>query len=337
LFVSKKISVIVPCHNEIAYISTCLDSLLKTTFPAEKVEFIVVDGYSTDGTREVLKKYSNSHPNIRVIDNPKKITPAALNLGIKNADGDLIMIASAHSSFPENYIPIMVQRLTELYADVVGGAIKTITRNSTPKSLAIVRILSTPMGVGNSMFRIGVTKPEIADTVPFGIYKREIFEIAGLYDERLVRNHDIELSKRILKSGFKIYLVPEITCSYYARETFSQLAHNSYRNGLWNILTVYITRQFSSLSLRHFIPLIFLLSVTLPIIAGYFTHSYLIFFSLFTFLVYNIFIFYTSIKLYNKETSIRYLIRGFYTLHFSYAMGSLVGLFHVNNLFKCNE
>jgi glycosyltransferase involved in cell wall biosynthesis len=328
---AKKISVIVPCQNERNFIETCINSILKTKYPIEQIEIIVADGMSDDGTMEILKEFTLRYSNIRIIENPKKITPAALNLGIQHANGNLILIASAHSSFPEDYIPVLVEKMFELNADVVGGIMHTKVRNSTLKSMAIAKVLSTKLGVGNSMFRIGVMKPKMVDTVPFGIYKREVFEDAGLYNESLIRNHDIELSKRIIKANKKIYLIPDISCNYFARDTFKGLALNNYRNGYWNMLTVYLTKMFSSLSLRHFIPMIFIISLIGPLFLLWIS-MFFSFIPVAVFGLYNLVIFYECIRLKDDSTRIYLLFFAFYSLHFSYGLGSLIGIFRLDKL-----
>jgi glycosyltransferase involved in cell wall biosynthesis len=331
LISAKKISVIVPCQNERNFIATCLNSILKTKYPIELIEIIVADGMSDDGTREILKEFALKYPNIIIIENSKKITPTALNLGIQNASGELIMIASAHSSFPDDYIPVLVEKMFELNADAVGGIMLTKVRNSTVKSMAIAKVLSTKLGVGNSMFRIGVMKPEMVDTVPFGIYKREVFEDAGLYNETLIRNHDIELSKRIIKANKKIYLIPDVSCNYFARDTFKGLALNNYRNGYWNMLTVYLTKMFSSLSLRHFIPMIFIISLVGPLFLLWIS-MYFLFVPMAVFSLYILVISYECIRLNDDSTRFYLLVFAFYCLHFSYGLGSLIGTFRLDKL-----
>lgn len=329
--VARKISVIVPCKNEKNFIESCIHSILNTKYPTEQIEIIVADGMSDDGTREILQGLALKYANIRIIENQKKITPAALNLGIQHASGELIMIASAHSSFPEEYIPVLVEKMVELNADVVGGIMLTKVKNSTPKSMAIAKVLSAKLGVGNSLFRIGVLKPKMVDTVPFGIYKREVFDDAGLYNEALIRNHDIELSKRILKAKKKIFLIPDVSCNYFARDTFKGLALNNFRNGYWNMLTVYITKMFSSLSLRHFIPMIFILSLIIPISLVWISKFFIII-PLSVFGLYNLVILYECIRKKDDSTSLYLLIIAFYSLHFSYGLGSLIGFFRFDKL-----
>ena len=131
----------------------------------------------------------------------------------------------------------------------MGTVCKTDVLNKTPKTLAIREVLGNKFGVGNSTFRTGITEEQDVDTVPFGCWRREVFEKYGLYDVRLVRNQDIELNKRIKRGGGKIYILPDTYCTYLARETWSALAKNNYGNGKWNILTVWYTKMFSSLSI----------------------------------------------------------------------------------------
>ena len=170
------------------------------------------------------------------------------------------------------------------------------------------------------------------DTVPFGCYKKEVFEKVGLYDERLERDQDIELNKRLKKNGGRIFLLPDISSTYYARETFSGIAKNNYRTGLWNILTVYFTKRLGSLSLRHFIPLIFLLSLIIPlIIAFWFPLISLI--ALISFISYLIVLLKVSSQINDKTSSLIFILFGFLTLHFSYGFGSLVGIFRIDTLF----
>ncbi|MBO7134717.1 MAG: glycosyltransferase family 2 protein [Bacteroidales bacterium] len=323
----EKVSVIIPCRNEEKYIKNCIDSIMQQDYDKEYVEYIFVDGMSSDKTREIIAAYSSQHSNIRMIDNPDMYVPYALNTGIKNATGQIVIRLDAHSSYSSNYISTLSKKLIELKADNVGCVCNTDVLNKTPKALAIKEVLMSPFGVGNSSFRTGTDKIMEADTVPFGCYNREVFEKFGYYNTKLIRNQDIELNKRIKAKGGKIYLIPDALCTYYARETFGAIAQNNYRNGLWNILTVKITNNFSSLSLRHFIPLIFLLSLILPsafaalwwplsLISGLSLNCYLLALCL------------ISLKLaVTKKLNFFYLCWTFIVLHFSYATGSLVGIF----------
>lgn len=329
------VSVVIPCFNEEKYIGQCIDSLFKETNGLE-LQILIADGMSTDNTRnEIAKKQATYPGKIQVLDNHKRKTPYALNLGIEHAKGKYTLIASAHSSFDPHYITGIIQvfKEGEYEADIIGGMMETKVLNETPKSLSIVNVLSNKFGVGNSMFRVGVEKPTYVDTVPFGIYKTKLLKTINGYDVRLIRNHDMEMSKRILALGYKILLLPTPKCYYYARETLKGVFQNNFRNGNWNIKTVYITKRFSSLSLRHFIPLIFLLSIILPLLAGLLLPPLSIL-ALISFVLYTLVILSQSIKIYRADsrTSIGYSLLTFMVLHISYGLGSLSGIFSLKYL-----
>ena len=323
------LSVICPIYNEEKYIAKCIDSILAQDYPKDDMEVIFVDGMSKDRTREIVAEYTNKYPFISLIDNPERIVPPAMNRGIKASKGDVIMRLDAHATYEKNYFSVLVKALHELNAENVGSVCRTDVLNKTPKTLAIKEVLSNKFGVGNSVFRTGVDKVMEVDTVPFGCWKREVFDKYGLYDVRLVRNQDIELNKRILRGGGKICIVPNTYCTYLARETFKGLSKNNYGNGKWNILTVFYTKQFDSLSIRHFIPLLFVLSLIIPTCLAL-AYTPFIFVSLLSLLAYVSLLGMISVKLsLTKKLNVFYLLAAFLVLHLSYGWGSLVGLLNI--------
>lgn len=156
---------------------------------------------STDGTRDSINGYARINPFIRLVDNPRRIVPVAMNIGIKVSKGDIIIRLDAHALYPTNYFSTLVRQLMALGIDNVGAACKTDVLNKNQKTLAIKEVLSNRFGVGNSTFRLGVEKVMEVDTVPFGCWRKEVFDKYGYYDERLIRNQDIELNKRIVRGG----------------------------------------------------------------------------------------------------------------------------------------
>lgn len=329
----KSVSVIIPCRNEEKYISSCLASIIEMDYPKDLFEIILVDGRSEDKTLEIIHEFQGKYPFIKVFDNPNLFAPFAFNIGIKNATSEYIMIASAHSSFEKNYVIEILQALKALNCDSAGGVLKTDVKNKTKKTLSICKVLSHQFGVGNSKFRIGTSKPTSVDIVPFGIYKKSIFESVGYYNERLKRNQDMELSKRMIEKGKKIYLIPAAQSTYFARETYKDLALNNFGNGFWIMPTVYITRKISSLSLRHFIPMIFLLSLILPLIFM----PLLPMIGLISFLSFTSYIILLSIisfKINDETTSFKNIFLAFLVLHLSYGVGSLVGITRIDYLKK---
>lgn len=329
-----EISVIIPCRNEASYLPDCLNSVIQSDYPKEKMEVLLFDGQSHDNTIEIAQAFVDKYPFIKVFENPRKTVPYAMNAGIEIAAGEYIIRLDAHSKYPADYFSKLISWSQKLKADNVGAVSKTDVKHKNRKTCSIKSVLTSPFGVGNSYFRTGTENVKEVDTVPFGCYHQSVFTKYGGYNNLLTRNQDIELNKRIKRNGGKIYLVPEIECTYFARETFREIANNNYRNGLWNILTVYITKSINSLSIRHFIPLMLILALTLPVIPACLWHPWFFGLSILAFVAYQAFILVASFRSKATENSFLYLWWGFITLHISYGLGSLVGIFKIGKLFS---
>lgn len=250
-----KVTVIVPCRNEERYIGACLDSIVSSSWPHDRLEVLVVDGQSDDATCRIVQEYASRHAWIRLIDNPDRIVPAALNRAIRRAGGDVIVRMDAHVVYPADYLPRLVQALVESGADNVGGRIVTQPANERPLARAIAIALAHPFGVGNAWFRIGANTPREVDTVPFGCYRRDAFARYGLFDERLVRNQDDEFNHRLIRRGGRILLVPDVVAHYYARDSLRKLARMYYQYGYFKPLVAKCVRRI--MTLRQLIPAIF--------------------------------------------------------------------------------
>ena len=164
-----------PCRNEGNRIRECLESIVRNDYPKDQMEVLVVDGMSDDGTRATVAEYVARHPHIQLRDNAKAITPAALNIGIAEARGSIVIRMDAHVEYPANYISSLVDCLITSGADNVGGVCVTLPGKNTPLAKAIALGLSHPFGVGNSRFRIGSDVARWVDTVPFGCYRQGCF------------------------------------------------------------------------------------------------------------------------------------------------------------------
>ncbi|WP_211685361.1 glycosyltransferase family 2 protein [Moritella sp. 24] len=330
-----KLSILMPTYNEEKYIENTVLTILNSDLDINEYEYelLIIDGNSEDNTLEILNNLSIKYKNIKILHNPDRTVPYAMNLGIKKSKGQLVILQGAHSEYPSDYYSKMIQYHEKLTADLIGGVLITQVKTKNKKSESIKNVLSDKLGIGNSIFRLGVDEITNVDTVAFGCYKRETFEKYGLYDVRLDRNQDIEYNKRIVNGGGSILLVPDLELTYFARETYSELASNNYSNGKWNVITAYCTKSLKSLSIRHFIPLIFLLSLIIPLLLpSVFTFIYLL--SPLSLLLYLIAVIIRSFYLSTKENSFIYLLLTFAVLHFSYAIGSLTGLIKLNYLFR---
>ena len=246
------VSIIIPCYNEENFIGECLQSIVDQSYPPELIEVIVIDGNSTDKSVSIVNKYS-SLAKITQLINPQKITPISLNIGVKAATGEIIVILGAHSFIHRDFINNGVLAFVDTDAVCVGGPIENIGNSYIGKAIALA--MQSAFGVGNSLFRIS-RKRKYVDTVAFGAYRKEVFEAVGYFDESLVRNQDFEFNQRIVKFGYKILLTPEITSYYYARNSLPQLFKQYYFYGYWKEKV--IRKNASSFKFRYQIPVIFI-------------------------------------------------------------------------------
>ena len=323
---SPFISVIIPCRNEEGYIGTVLKNIQEQNYPGDCMEIIVVDGESDDRTLGEIRQIAENDNRIQILSNPGRIVPTALNLGIKNSQGEIIVRMDAHCEYPSNYISYLVENLQKLHADNVGVAMRAFPRNKSLKAFAISKAISSPFGVGNSHHRTGTSKPVEMDSVPFGCYWREVFDKIGFFDEDLVRNQDDEFNARLGKYGGKIVLLPDIEIKYLARDTFRKIARMFYYYGLFKPL---VNKKVGApATIRQFVPPLFLLSLFAFMIISVINLQWGTWFGAITLLPYvllNLFIsFITAVK--SRRTGIVfYLLPLFFLIHISYGWGYIRG------------
>ena len=320
------VSAIIPCRNEEKFIGKCLDSVIAQDFPKDNFEILVIDGMSDDKTRETINEYVKKYPFIKLLDNPKKFTPFALNIGIKNAKGEVIVRMDAHSVYIKDYISKCIKYLKEYEVDNVGGIWKIMPSEKTLINKAIALVSSSFFGAGNAYYRTGYSKGlKFVDTVFGGCYKKEVFKKIGLYNENLIRSQDMEFNLRLKKAGGKILLVPEIVTRYYPKSTLKEFFKHNFLDGIW---TIYPLKFGLSLKLRHYIPFVFIFSLIVPLTLSVFFKPmiYLFLFIIGLYLFTSLF-FSISIAIKEKNFGFVFLLPlAFACRHFGYGLGSLVGL-----------
>lgn len=315
------VSVVMPIYNEEKHIGKCIDSLLLQDYPVDKMEWIFVDGCSKDKTIEILKEYQRKYPElIKIFNNPQKIVPYAMNIGIEASRGKYIVRLDAHADYANDYISKCIYYLENTDAENVGGVAET--KSNGFMGNAIAKMLSSKFGVGNSQFRTNGESGYV-DTVPFGAFKREVFSKYGGYDERLVRNQDNEMNFRIRKNGGKVYLANDIHLSYYCRDSIKGISSMARKNGMWNIITMKLCP--GSMGMRHFIPFLFVVSLLGLSLLG-------ILHSIFWMLLGLEVVAYSALNVFfsiKQATSIKEffaLIVLFPIFHIAYGIGSLIGI-----------
>ncbi|BDG60373.1 glycosyltransferase family 2 protein [Caldinitratiruptor microaerophilus] len=248
------VSVIIPCRNEGSFIGNCLESILANDYPKDRLEVLVVDGMSSDDTRTIVSRYTGTSPKVVLLDNPRKVTPAALNIGIAAAQGDLILRMDAHAIYDKSYISRCVEASQHYAADNVGGIVISRPRKSTKMGEAISATFNHPFGAGNARYRTGMSEPVWVDTVFGGCYRREVFQRVGVFNEALVRNQDYEFNMRLKKVGGRTLAVPDAIAYYYIRSDLWSFMRQNWLNGVWVVLSLTYSNVFP-ISWRHVVPL----------------------------------------------------------------------------------
>ena len=309
-----QLSIVCPTYNEIIYIEKVCLSLVAND-GIEK-EILFADGGSTDGTREKIVELNSLYPNVHLIDNPLKSATHGFNAAFKHAKGKYIAFVGAHAEYEVDYFKNALKYLESNECDAVGGPL--VQKGEGLQGQAIACVMSSKFGVGNTEFRTKKEKMYV-DSVAFAVYKREVFEKAGLLDTSLRVNQDDEFHYRLNKMGFRILMVPEMKATYYVRNTLSSLFKQYFNYGLFKPLV--FKKVGGNIRLRHLAPTFFVLYLLLL------PFAYIFPFILLPILVYVLLITAVSFSL-QKDVSVKVrAIPVFPVLHISYGIGFILGLF----------
>jgi cellulose synthase/poly-beta-1,6-N-acetylglucosamine synthase-like glycosyltransferase len=258
------VSVIIPCYNEERFIGKALEYLADQYRP-EDYEIVVVDGMSEDRTREVVADFQRSHAelSIRMVDNPARCIPHALNLGIAAARGEIIARIDAHAAPSSGYIRRSVEVLSEGNCAIVGMPCRVRPAEDSVTARAIAIGVSHPFGIGDAKYRLGADgdsgTPEFVDTVAFACFRKSLWTELGGFDEKLLTNEDYDFNYRARIRGDKVKLDRSERCDYFARATLRKLAAQYLRYGAWKARM--IRQRPRSIKWRHLIAPAFVASI----------------------------------------------------------------------------
>lgn len=264
------VSVVIPVRNEAESVVRAVDSALHQEYPGS-LEVIVADGASTDGTRVAVDALADRDDRVSVVTNTAATTPSGLNAAIAVSRGDVIVRCDAHSVLPPTYVRTAVEILADTGADNVGGIQAAV--GTTPVQRAIATAMSIPLGVGDARFHYGGAAGP-ADTVYLGVFRKQVFEEHGLFDEGLLRNQDYELNCRIRKSGGLVYFDPRLAVEYRPRSSFRSLWHQYWQYGVWKRRV--LAKHPRSLRPRQLAPPLAVLGLAASIVGGLKNPSFLI-------------------------------------------------------------
>lgn len=320
------VSVLIPTRNEEIFISDCIRSVLDFEIPeGYEMEIIIADGMSSDNTRELILKNFSDAP-ITIIDNEAVYQANGINKGIQVSKGDFIMRLDAHAIYPKDYLKRCLTLINETGADNVGGAVLTLKGADTFSAKLVQSLTTHPFGVGDSTFRTVEFKGEV-DTVPYGFFRRTIFNKVGLFNEKLVRAQDYEFNRRIKNAGGKIYIDTSIKIKYfnqgsllkfYRKQFLLEAPYNAY---MWYLAPYTFT-------MRHAITSIFTLGTILGCLLSFF-HVFFLYVYVGTLSFYGIIGILSSIQQASRYKDIRlmYILPFcFFGFHFVHGLGVLKGV-----------
>jgi succinoglycan biosynthesis protein ExoA len=266
------VSVLLPVRNEASFIERSLGAVLAQDYPLQRIEILIADGLSQDGTRQIIWGLQQQRSNIKIVDNPGKIVATGLNTALRQAKGEVIVRVDGHCEIAPNYIRRCVAHLVNDKVEAVGGPVETIGESYVARGISAA--MSSRFGVGGSVFRVANHKTQFTDTVAFPAYTRAVMERAGPFDEELVRNQDDEYNYRLRKLGVKILLASDVASRYYSRATLPRLSSQYFQYGYWKVRVM--QKHAGQMRFRQFAPPLFvgallLALLLLPILpaAGY--------------------------------------------------------------------
>ncbi|MBN1179312.1 MAG: glycosyltransferase family 2 protein [Anaerolineae bacterium] len=250
------VTLIMPIRNEARFIERSLGAVLAQDYPPEQLEILVVDGASTDDTPLIVRRVIADRPNARLLHNPARIVPAAMNAGLAAAQGEIVVRVDGHTVVAPDYVRRCVAALQQTGADCVGGPMRA--EGETAFGQAVALATSHPFGVGGARFHYA-TQPQEVDTVYMGAWPRAVFDRVGLFDEEMACNEDDEFNYRLRAAGGHIWLDPAIHSTYTTRATLHSLCRQYARYGLYKVRV--FQKVPGSAQTRHWAPPLFALAV----------------------------------------------------------------------------
>lgn len=226
------ISVVVPVRNEAAFIAGTLDQLLDQDLDEIDLEIFVVDGQSTDSTREIVGRYTKKYPIIRLLENPKRLSSAARNLAIKHMQGEYLVVVDGHCEIPSRrYFQDLSDAFETSGADSLGRPQPLDVAGATPLQRAIAVARSSPLGHHPESF-IYSDEPRLVPAKSVAVaYRREVFDKVGFFDETFDAHEDGEFNLRCDRAGLRCYFVPQLAVKYFPRSSLSGLFQQMVRYG----------------------------------------------------------------------------------------------------------
>ena len=313
---------ILPVRNEASYIEGAIRSIVEAGQHVEAVEILVVDGMSDDGTRETVLRLAQEISGLRLLDNPRRTVPYAMNIGIRAATHDVVVRVDGHAEVYPDFLVRSLETLeTHPECACVGGPIENVDLGDVARAVSIA--MRSPFGVGNARFRTG-GQDGYVDTLAFGAYRKQDLLDVGLFDEELTRNQDDELNYRLVKSGRLIWFAQDIRSRYFVRSSYSKLWRQYFQYGYWK---VYVNRKHAAVTnLRQLVPPAFVLWLTVLLLAAVFWPAARIVLAA-TVVAYLLAATAAALTATRDPATVFRVVAAFAVLHFAYGLGYLRGVY----------
>jgi succinoglycan biosynthesis protein ExoA len=317
----SSISFVMPVLNEETHLRTAVSSIFdQKGIEKGQIEVILAIGPSTDNTKQVAESLKLEYP-VTIVENPTGKTPAGLNLAIRAAKNQVIVRVDAHSQLNPEYTSLALQILNETRAANVGGVMKAV--GETPFQQAVAWAYGSRFGLGGGAYHVG-GEAGPSDSVYLGVFRKEILEKLGGFDEKMIRGQDWELNLRIRESGEVVWFDPRLEVTYYPRSSLRKLTKQFFDTGAWRaqLTKAHINRA----NLRYFAPPMLVLGSTLGLLGS--LAGVLGVFGLIPLITYLLGV--GLISLTTKSLSLRAklaLLVALPTMHFSWGSGFIAGLF----------
>lgn len=321
------VSLCVVAYNEELFLPNLLKDLSGQTYPHELTEIVLIDGRSTDKTKEIMEQFkanNESFWSVQVLDNPKRIQAAGWNVAITNAIGDVIIRIDAHTHIPADFTEKNM-KLQEQGEYVTGGVRPCLIENPTAWKKTLLEVENSLFGSSISKSRHSHEK-QYVKSMFHAAYRREVFGKVGLFNEKLLRTEDNEIHYRIREAGYKLCFDPEIVSFQYARSSLRKMIKQKFGNGYWIGKTLSICP--GCVSVYHLVPMAFVLGIIFTSILSFFG------FWQFGCLMWGAYFFFTVVS------TLLTVMKGngtfwtvcmplfFLILHTSYGIGTIKGLIH---------
>ena len=318
------VSIVIPMLNEVDAIERCIHSILDQDYPIDKLEIVVVDGMSKDGSREKVAALSQLYPNIKLYDNEKKRTPVALNIGARKAKGDVVIILGAHTRINNCFVSYNIKYMNEMNVKCTGGTQKNV--GDTYLQRAAGYGMGSVFGMPSAPYRF-FPKKRFVDTVVYAAYSKSLFSEIGYFDEELHISEDAEFNWRIRQAGHRIFYSPEIVSYYYPRKDLKRLFQQFFNYGILRVNV--IKKHLDAFKLIHALPPAFILG-TVGLFAASLFNSQFLMFAWALIVLYIIYLIIGSLLATLKIKKLCYfpiLPIVFLTMQMSWGLGFLVGVF----------